>query len=67
LTVSVRAALLAVALVGETLLATGTGGTAGVMVKVTVPDVPPPGAGVTTLTGTDFAAMRSEAVIAARS
>jgi hypothetical protein len=37
------------------------------MVKVTIPDVPPRGAGVTTLTGTDRAVARSEAVIAARS
>ena len=79
LTVSVRPALPATAPVGERLLATGTGGTdapgsgggvgagGAVMVKVTVPDVPPPGAGVTTLTGTERAVARSAAVIAARS
>jgi hypothetical protein len=45
------------------------GGTLGavVTVKVTEPDVPPPGDGVTTLTGTERAVARSEAVIAARS
>ncbi|HEX6212507.1 MAG TPA: hypothetical protein VF136_17130 [Methylomirabilota bacterium] len=36
-------------------------------VKVTLPEVPPPGAGVTTVTGTERAVARSAAVIAARS
>jgi len=45
----------------------GGGADAAVTVKVTLPDVPPPGAGVTTVTGTERAVARSAAVIAARS
>jgi hypothetical protein len=63
-TVSVRPALPAAALAGERLLATGT---PAVMEKFTVPDVPPPGAGVETLTGTAPGVARSAAVMAARS
>jgi hypothetical protein len=37
------------------------------IVNVRVADVPPPGADVNTLTGTDFAVVRSEAVTAKRS
>jgi hypothetical protein len=49
--------------------ADGTGGgvDGAVMAKVTAPDVPPPGAGVNTVTGTDPTPARSAAVIAARS
>jgi hypothetical protein len=53
-----------------TVRAPGAGGgvdAGAVTVKVTLPDVPPPGEGVTTLTGIELAVARSEAVIAARS
>jgi hypothetical protein len=69
LTVRVRAALPATALDGDRLLMAGTGGVAGavVMVKVRLPEVPPPGAGVKTLTAREPAVARSVLVIVARS
>src|SRR5215831_1078420 len=42
-------------------------GAAVEIVNVNVPDVPPPGADVITLTGTDFAVARSDAVTSNRS
>jgi hypothetical protein len=63
-TVSVRPALPAAALAGDRLLATGT---PAVTAKFTEPDVPPPGAGVNTVTGIARGAARSAAEMAARS
>jgi len=54
----------AVAPVGERLLNVGASG-AAVTVNVTLLDVPPPGVGVKTVTGTERAEARSAAVMAA--
>jgi hypothetical protein len=59
--VKVNAAPPAVALVGEIAVSVGAAGAIG---KVNVAEVPPPGAGVTTVTGTLAAAAMSAAVIA---
>jgi hypothetical protein len=68
LTVSVRAPLPAETLAGDSPLTVGTAERAAALTeKVAAPEVPPPGAGVTTVTGTERALARSAAVIAARS
>jgi hypothetical protein len=45
----------------------GGGVDGAVTAKLSVPDVPPPGVGVNTVTGTDFDVAKSVAVRAARS
>src|SRR5688572_13229387 len=67
LTVRVRAGLPATALAGARLLRTGAGFAGAVTAKLAAAEVPPPGAGVMTVTGTEPAAATSAAVIAARS
>ncbi len=64
LTVSVNAAAPAVALLGDSPIIAGTG-FAPLMVNVELPDVPPPGAGLVTVTCPVPAVVRSAAVIAA--
>jgi hypothetical protein len=65
LTVSVNAAPPAVALVGESELRVGEGFEAALIVNVCAPDVPPPGAGVNTVTDAVPAVAMSAAEIAA--
>jgi hypothetical protein len=63
-TVKVNAAVPAVAFVGDSVLIAGIG-FAALIVNAALPDVPPPGAGLTTVTCPVLAAAMSAAVIAA--
>ena len=64
-TVSVKAGLPAVAELGEMLESVGNGLPAALMVKVSAPEVPPPGVGLKTVTLADPAVAISAAVMAA--